>query len=131
VSLGHRRTEEFLALDPHDPKSHIEHGESLLRQRRYPEAAEAYLTAARLGPLGTAIAYAMAGECFERAGEPILAEDCFVQSLRVDPFAISAARGWRRVTAAPASAAASAPAALAAGYAADLEAWGAARTTAA
>jgi len=118
IALGQRRTEEFLALDPYDPKSHIEYGESLLREERHLEAAEAYLTAARLGPLGTAIAYAMAGECFERAGEPVLAEDCFVQSLRVDPYAISAARGWRRVATDDG---------LAAGYAGDLEAWGAAR----
>ncbi len=60
----------------------------------------------------------MAGECFERAGEPVLAEDCFVQSLRIDPYAISAARGWRRVAVGDG---------LAAGYADDLEAWGAAR----
>jgi tetratricopeptide (TPR) repeat protein len=125
VALGHRRTEEFLAVDPYDPKSHIELAESLLKQSRFREAGESYLRAARLGPLGTAIGYAMAGECFERAGEPVPAEDCFVQALRVDPYAVSAARGWKRTAT---SAAHGALAGLAAEYADRLEEWGAARS---
>lgn len=118
IELGHARTEEFLALDPYDPKSHIEFGESLVKQERYAEAAESYLRAARLGPLGTALAYNMAGECFDKAGEPAPAEDCFVQALRIDPHAISAARGWRRVSSN----------ALAGEYADQLEEWGAERS---
>jgi tetratricopeptide (TPR) repeat protein len=118
VALGHRRTLEFLGLDPYDPKSHIELAESLVKQERYAEAGDSYLRAARLGPVSTAIASAMAGECFARAGENVLAEDCFIQALRVDPYAISAARGWRRV--APAEE-------LAARFAGQLEEWGAAR----
>jgi tetratricopeptide (TPR) repeat protein len=122
IELGHRRTKEFLAIDPYDPKSHIELAESLAKQDRFREAADSYLRAARLGPLGTAIAYAMAGECFERAGDPVAAEDCFVQALRVDPYAVSAARGWRR------SAAGTGQGGLAAEYADRLEEWGAARS---
>lgn len=113
--LAHRRTEEFLALDPYDPKSHIEMAESLAKQDRFHDAGDSYLRAARLGPLGTAIAYSMAGECYTRAGEPALAEDCFVQALRIDPYAISAARGWHRVAGGDA---------LAAEYATALEEWG-------
>lgn len=121
VALGHRRTEEFLSLDRYDPKSHIELAESLTKQERYLEAAESYLRAARLGPLGTAIGYSMAGECFDRAGDSVAAEDCFAQALRVDPYAISAARGWRRV------ATGSAAEAMATEYADEFEAWGAER----
>ncbi|WP_424187339.1 hypothetical protein ACOBQX_05890 [Actinokineospora sp. G85] len=51
------------------------------------------------GPIGTARGCALAGECFERAGDPVLAEDRYVQALRVDPYAISAARGRQRVRA--------------------------------
>lgn len=123
TQLGHARTEEFLALDPYDPKSHIELAESLSKQERYAEAAASYLRAARLGPLGTALAYNMAGEAFDRAGQPALAEDCFAQALRFDPHAVSAARGWRRV-------AASGMSGLATEYADQLEAWGAARSAA-
>lgn len=125
IELGHRRTEEFLALDPYDPKSHIELGECLAKQERYAEAADSYSRAARLGPIGTALAFSMAGEFYERAGLGALAEDCFVQALRVDPYAISGARGWRR------TAAGSASDAVAAEYADTLEAWGAARKAAA
>jgi tetratricopeptide (TPR) repeat protein len=121
LELAHRRTEEFLALDPYDPKSHIELAESLAKQDRPREAGDAYLRAARLGPLGTAIAYSMAGECYARAGESTLAEDCFVQSLRVDPYAISAARGWHRVASGDA---------LAAEYATALDQWGRRRRSA-
>lgn len=120
ATLGHARTEEFLALDPYDPKSHIELAESLVKQERYAEAADSYLRTARLGPLGTALAYNMAGECFDQAGRPELAEDCFAQALRFDPHAVSSARGWRRV-------ATNGLSELAREYADQLEAWGAER----
>jgi tetratricopeptide (TPR) repeat protein len=120
VALAHARTEEFLALDPYDPKSHIELAECLAKQGRFAEAGDSYLRAARLGPLGTAIAAAMAGASHERAGNAVVAEDCFVQSLRVDPYAVSAARGWRRVATDGLSD-------LAAEYAGQLEDWGAER----
>ncbi|MDQ3823154.1 MAG: hypothetical protein M3321_07930, partial [Actinomycetota bacterium] len=101
----------------------IEMGESLMKQERFAEAGASYLRAARLGPLGTAIGYAMAGEQFERAGEPTVAQDCYVQALRIDAYAISAARGWRRV-------AAPGPMAdVASEYAGELEAWGAERSS--
>lgn len=117
--LGHRRTEEYLAIDPYDPKSHNELGDSLARQKRYAEAADSYLRAARLGPMGTAVGYTMAAQCFANIGEPALAEDCYVQALRVDPHAITAARGWPTV-------ATNGTGALAAEYVAGLEEWGAA-----
>lgn len=118
LELGHRRTVEFLAIDPYDPKSHIEMGENLLRRGRPAEAADSYLRAAGLGPLGTAIGYHMAGECFERAGRRAEAEDCYAQALRLDPFAISAARGWAR------TAPESGMGGVASAYLAELEAWG-------
>ncbi|TCO54314.1 tetratricopeptide repeat protein [Actinocrispum wychmicini] len=120
--LGHRRVLEVLQIDPYEPKTHMELAETLLLQGNPLEAGNSYLRTARLGPIGTARGYALAGECFERAGLPVLAEDCFVQALRVDPHAVSAARGWRRVaTGIPE---------LAAEYADGLEQWGAARQAA-
>jgi tetratricopeptide (TPR) repeat protein len=94
--LAHARIEEVIAIDPYEPKSHIELAESLVRQGREREAADAYLRAARLGPTSTASSYGLAGECLDRAGLPELAEDCFIQSLRIDPYAVSSARGWAR-----------------------------------
>ncbi|MFD8708358.1 hypothetical protein ACFV1W_38245 [Kitasatospora sp. NPDC059648] len=115
---------EALALDPYEPKTHIEVAEGLLRRDRPREAADSYLRTARLGPVSTAFGYASAAECFRRAGQPVLAEDCYLQALRLDPYAISAARGWAAVG--PANGMEE----LARTYLADLEAWGAARRAA-
>ena len=120
ADLSHRRLEEALAIDPYHPMSNIELAESLGRQERYADAAVYYLRAARLGPYGTALAYHMAGDCLRRTGNDVLAEDSFLQALRVDPYAVSAARGWRR-TATPAMAT------LATEYADGLDEWGALR----
>ncbi|GLZ38922.1 hypothetical protein [Actinokineospora sp. NBRC 105648] len=114
---GHRLVLEVLEIDPYEPKTHMELAESLLRQGKPREAGESYLRTARLGPIGTARGYALAGECFDQAGLPVLAADCFVQALRIDPYAVSAARGWHRVSGDE----------LAAEYVSGLEAWGAAR----
>ena len=125
TELGRRRVEEVLTLDPYEPKTHMEVAETILLAED-PDiyaAAESYLRTARLGPIATARGYALAADCFERAGQPVLAEDCYLQALRVDPYAISAARGWRRVGGAGGMAD------LAEEYAAGLEDWGARRQT--
>jgi tetratricopeptide (TPR) repeat protein len=121
---GHALIEQVLALDPYEPKSHIERGESLFKQERLAEAADSYLRTARLGPVSTALGYAAAGQCFERAALPVLAEDCYLQTLRLDPYAITAARGWERV--APTGGMAE----TAAQYRAGLETWGTTRRAA-
>ena len=122
--LAHKRLAEGLALDPYHPLSTVELAESLAKQGKHAEAATYYQRAARLGPYGTALAYNMAGECLRKAGDDSLAEDCFVQALRIDPYAVSAARGWQ-TTAGPALAR------LAGEYADGLGAWGASRRKAA
>ncbi|MER5866522.1 hypothetical protein [Kitasatospora sp. NPDC002040] len=121
---AHRLVAEALALDPYEPKTHIEVAEGLLKEGNPEEAARSYLRTARLGPVSTAFGYAAAGDCFARAGRPLLAEDCYLQALRIDPHAISAARGWAAVGAA------NGMGGLAEQYLADLEAWGAARRAA-
>ncbi|WP_344444524.1 hypothetical protein [Kitasatospora nipponensis] len=121
---GHRLVTEALAIDPYEPKTHIEVAESLLKRDRPGEAAASYLRTARLGPVSTALGYAAAADCFARAGQPVLAEDCYLQALRLDPHAISVARGWAALGAGGAMGE------LAEGYLADLEAWGAARRAA-
>ncbi|MER5638005.1 hypothetical protein ABT095_13730 [Kitasatospora sp. NPDC002227] len=121
---AHRLVAEALAIDPYEPKTHIEVAEGLMKEGRPEEAAHSYLRTARLGPVSTAFGYAAAGDCFARAGRELLAEDCFFQALRLDPYAISAARGWASVGAAGGMGE------LATSYLADLEAWGAARRAA-
>ncbi|WP_441247636.1 hypothetical protein [Kitasatospora sp. McL0602] len=121
---AHRLVAEALAIDPYEPKTHIEVAEGLMKEGKPEEAARSYLRTARLGPVSTAFGYAAAGDCFARAGQPLLAEDCFFQALRIDPHAISAARGWASVGAAGGMGE------LAGQYLDDLEAWGAARRAA-
>ncbi|MGW4892478.1 hypothetical protein ACWEQL_09455 [Kitasatospora sp. NPDC004240] len=124
---------EALALDPYEPKTHIETAESLLRRGLPREAADGFLRTARLGPVSTALGYASAAECLRRAGEPVLAEDCYLQALRLDPYAVSAARGWAAVGGAGqgnGDGDGHCMAELARDYLAGLEAWGEARRAA-
>ncbi len=118
---GHSLVAEVLALDPYEPKSHIEQAQVALKRGDYQQAADSFLRTARLGPVSTALGYASAADCFAKAGQPTLAEDCYFQVLRIDPYAISAARGWAQ--AGPAGG----MAVLAKDYLADLEAWGASK----
>ncbi len=121
---GHALVDEVLAIDPYEPKSHVEKAQSLLMQDRPGPAADSFLRTARLGPVSTSLGYASAADCLARAGRPVLAEDCYLQALRLDPHAISAARGWAAVG--PRAAMGR----LAGEYLAELEAWGAARRAA-
>jgi tetratricopeptide (TPR) repeat protein len=121
---GHALVAEVLAVDPYEPKSHIEMAQSLLMREQPRQAADSFLRTARLGPVSTALGYASAADCFAKAGQPVLAEDCYLQVLRLDPHAISAARGWAAVGTR------SAMGALADEYLAGLEAWGKARQAA-
>jgi hypothetical protein len=98
--------------------------QSLLMREQPRQAADSFLRTARLGPVSTALGYASAADCFAKAGQPVLAEDCYLQVLRLDPHAISAARGWAAVGTR------SAMGALADEYLAGLEAWGKARQAA-
>ncbi|HXP20399.1 MAG TPA: hypothetical protein VN840_12215 [Streptosporangiaceae bacterium] len=124
ASEGHRLVDEVLSIDPYEPKSHIEMAQSLLMRDEPRQAADSFLRTARLGPVSTALGYASAADCFARAGQPVLAEDCYLQALRLDPHAISAARGWAAVGPQASMGA------LAGEYLAGLEAWGAARLAA-
>ncbi len=124
AEAGHRLVAEVLAVDPYEPKSHIEVAQGLLMRQQPRQAADSFLRTARLGPVSTTEGYAGAAETLAAAGEPVLAEDCYLQVLRLDPYAISAARGWAAV------AAEDGMAELAREYLSELEAWGAARMAA-
>ena len=80
---------EVLSIDPYDPKSWMELGEALALNDRLREAAEAYASAAVLGPPASVIGLHMAGVCFHRAGSPRMAYTFFLQSVGRDPSAQS------------------------------------------
>lgn len=76
-------------LDPYDAKAWLEVGQVSMLREEWLRAAEAYLTAAMLGPPGSAIGRHMAGLCFRRMGHDGLAAFLFSQTLEVDPAGIS------------------------------------------
>ena len=76
-------------LDCYDPKSWLELGELLMSLERWHEAAEAFVVATMLGPPVGAIGRYMAGVCFRRLGQEMLAAFFFQGALEVDPLGIS------------------------------------------
>jgi tetratricopeptide (TPR) repeat protein len=80
---------EVISIDPYDPKSWLELGEALALNDRMQEAAEAYASAAVLGPPGSVIGLHMAGVCSHRSGSPLMAYMFFLQSVGRDPSAQS------------------------------------------
>jgi tetratricopeptide (TPR) repeat protein len=89
--LAEQWLREAIAADPNDPKPRIELGELLLSLDRIEEAVASYHHAIRLGPPGLAIAYFMAGHCYEQLGRPHLAADFYTSALSVDPDGIAPA----------------------------------------
>src|SRR6202040_2951301 len=87
-----------MELDPLDPRARMEVGEALVKLGKIKEAAALYRSAAELGPPGTAIAWFMAGECYESLGDLEHACDCFLSTLRIDPLGISAAERLAQLT---------------------------------
>ena len=84
---------QCVLLCPQDSTHLMELGEILLQQQRLQEAAELYQQATHYGPRGIAIAWYMLGTCFQSMGDHSQAVDAYRQSLKFDPFGISAAEG--------------------------------------
>ncbi|MFD5065787.1 tetratricopeptide repeat protein [Streptomyces sp. NPDC058394] len=84
--------------DPFDARVWVNCGEVYLEMGNPENALEAYLEAARLAPPGGALINFMVGHCHEVLGDSDLALDRYLASLRIDPLAISSARGAMRVS---------------------------------
>ena len=89
LELALERARSLIELDPYDSRAWLELGEVHRRRSDYASAAEAYATAAMLGPPSTAIGCHMAGLCFEHLGQPLLAAYFFQAAIAADPQAIS------------------------------------------
>jgi len=87
--LAEERARKLVERDILDPRYRLELGEVLLKRGRVEEAVQVYRCATRLGPPGTAVAWFMAGQCYQSLGELELAYDCYLASLDCDPLAIS------------------------------------------
>jgi tetratricopeptide (TPR) repeat protein len=87
LALAHAQA--LIDLDPYDSRAWLELGEVRLKRNECAPAAEAYAVAATLGPPSTAVGRHMAGLCFRRLGQPLLAAFFFKASVDVDARAIS------------------------------------------
>ncbi|AOW99132.1 hypothetical protein BJP34_06420 [Moorena producens PAL-8-15-08-1] len=87
--LAEERVREAVERDPFDPRYRLELGQVLIKQGRIEEAAKAYRSATKLGPPGTAVAWFMAGQCYQSLGELDMACDCYLAAVDADPLAIS------------------------------------------
>lgn len=93
LELAEARARELVEdVDPYDPGARIELGEVLIERGKMAEAAEVYVSAAHLGPRGTAIAWFMAGQCYEHLEDPLRACDCYLATHTADPLGISPLR---------------------------------------
>lgn len=97
LELAEQRARRLTEVEPWDPKPWLELGEVLINRNKVGEAGNAYRTAARLGPPGTAIAWFMAGQCHEALDELDLAAGAYLAALKIDPEAITAAERLRAV----------------------------------
>lgn len=83
------RSFKVIEVDPCDSKAWAELGEIHYLRQEWKEAAEAYATAAMLGPPASAIGRYMAGLCFKKLGLDMLAALFFKDTLECDPLGIS------------------------------------------
>jgi tetratricopeptide (TPR) repeat protein len=89
LDLAEERTRKLIERGSLEPRYRLELGEILLKRGKVEEAAQAYRSATRLGPPGTAVAWFMMGQCYQSLGELELAYDCYLACLDCDPLAIS------------------------------------------
>ncbi len=86
------RSLEVIEVDPCDSKAWAELGEIRYLRHELKEASEAYSTAAMLGPPASAVGRYMAGICFRRLGQDMLAALFLKDTLECDPLGISPRR---------------------------------------
>ena len=83
------RSVKVVEVDPCDSKAWAELGEIHYLRQEWKEASEAYATAAMLGPPASAVGRHMAGLCFRKLGQDMLAAFFFKDTLECDPLGIS------------------------------------------
>jgi tetratricopeptide (TPR) repeat protein len=83
------RSLKVTEVDPCDSKAWVELGEIRYFRQEWKEASEAYSTAAMLGPPASAIGRYMAGQCFRKLGQDMLAAFFLKDTLECDPLGIS------------------------------------------
>lgn len=91
------RAQKVTQIDPFEARGWLELGQVFLRRQQFEKAANAYLTAAMIGPPATAIAHHMAGICFLELGQPAVAAFMLKTAVDLDPGAISSRNHIRQL----------------------------------
>jgi tetratricopeptide (TPR) repeat protein len=89
LDLAVERARAVVELDRYDSKTWIELGEVAMKRQEWARAAEAYVTAAMLGPPASAVGRYMAGVCYRQLGQETVAAFFFKDALETDPLGIS------------------------------------------
>jgi tetratricopeptide (TPR) repeat protein len=89
AELALARARKVVEVDPADAKAWMELGEMRSRRKEWREAAQAYATAALLGPPASAAGRHMAGYSLREAGEERLAALFFKDAVEIDPLGAS------------------------------------------
>jgi hypothetical protein len=87
--LALTRTLKVIEVDPYDSKAWVEVGGVRYLRAEWREAAQAYATAALLGPPASAVGRHLAGVCLRKLGLDSLAMLFFKDTLETDPLGIS------------------------------------------
>lgn len=91
------RALEITELSPHDPRAWLHRGQVHVASGEIESALHAYRRAARFSPPGKEIARYMMAQCHEVLGDFESACDAYLDSLQVDPYAISSAKALELV----------------------------------
>jgi tetratricopeptide (TPR) repeat protein len=83
------RALKVIEVDPLDSKAWMERGDVHFHRKELQEAAQAYATAAMLGPPASAAGRHMAAVCFRELGQDLLASLFFRDTLEIDQLGIS------------------------------------------
>lgn len=89
LDLALERAQQVVELDRFDSKTWAELGQVAILRKDWERAAQAYVTAATLGPPASALARYLAGVCFRELGQELLAAFFFKDALELDPLGIS------------------------------------------
>ncbi|MDD1517591.1 hypothetical protein DAA51_10690 [Bradyrhizobium sp. WBAH10] len=89
LELAESRAGEVTRVDPYDSKGWAELGQVRYFREDWQGAAQAYITAALLGPPASSIGRHMSAVCLRQLGLDLVAAFLFKETLEIDPLGIS------------------------------------------
>jgi len=99
TTLALHHADEYVALSPNSARGYMHRAEVLFRAGLWTRCRDDCMQAARLAPPHADEAMFLLGQCHEKLDSPDAAIDAYLNVLRVDPLAISAAERLADLTA--------------------------------